>query len=136
MIVDVYARQAFSGTNTSMLSHCSGTAWNQRCSDHFQRVAKGPLAQWKEIVRGDSSSAWTFVPKVDVGVAPCEGAATKPKGSVPKVGVGVAPCEGTAAKPKGSVALAAQPPNCQTNRTPKKTPKHNQLAFRRRLTPP
>ena len=47
----------------------------------------------------------SVVPKVNVGVAPYEGAATKPKGSVvPKVNVGVAPCKGAATKPNGSVA--------------------------------
>ena len=64
-------------------------------------------------MRGDSSSAsaWTFVPKVDVGVAPYEGCCNKPKGSVvPKVDVEVAPCEETATKSKESVA---QPPDQQ-----------------------
>ena len=66
-----------------------------------QQFAKARLAQ-AEFVRGGSS--WTFVPKVDDGVTPHEGAAAKPKGSVvPKVNVGVAPCKGAATKPKGSV---------------------------------
>ena len=41
---------------------------------------KARLAQRAEFVRGDSSSSWTFVSKVYVGVAPYEVAAGKPSG--------------------------------------------------------
>ena len=65
-------------------------AWNQRCAHkrwdpeercsqagtHFHYFAKARLKQRAEFVRGGSSK--TFVPKVDVGVAPSKLAATKP----------------------------------------------------------
>ena len=47
---------------------------------HFHNFANARLTQRAEFVRG--GRFWTFVPKVDVGVAPYEGAATEPKGSV------------------------------------------------------
>ena len=71
----------------------SSMAWNQhiphkrwepeeqypQAGTHFHKFAK---TQRTEFVRGDSSSSWTFGPKVSVGVAPYEGAAAKPRGSV------------------------------------------------------
>ena len=85
-------------SNLSQTLLHSSMAWNQRwdpeerypqAGTHFQNLAKARLTQRAEVVRGGSS--WTFVPKVDVGVALSEGAATKPKGSVvPKVDVRVA----------------------------------------------
>ena len=70
--------------------------WNQRrtqkrwaleerytqAETRFHKFARARLAQKTEHVRGDNSSPWNSVPKVDVCVAPFEGATAKPKGSV------------------------------------------------------
>ena len=56
----------------------------------------------REFVRGGSS--WTFLPKVDCGVAPYEGAANNPKGSVGLV----------------RTVKHTSPPNHQTTRVPTK----------------
>ena len=99
-------RQVFLRPKVSLLTVCSDMAWSQRSSDkrwepeerhaqagiYIQRFAKAKLTQKTEYVQGDSSSAsaWSFIPKVNVGAAPYEGA-TKPKGSiVPKDAVGSA----------------------------------------------
>ena len=90
-IQNIYVRQAVLGRNTtSTLSLHSSMAWKERCAHtrwnleegypqpgtHFHNFAEATLAQRPEFVRGSSSR--TFVPKVDVGVAPYEEAATKP----------------------------------------------------------
>ena len=80
-MLDKYARQSVLGPDYFTLTICSNMAWNQRGSDHFQRFAKAKLVQRTEYVRGDTSSASarSFIPKVNVGVAPYKGAATKPR---------------------------------------------------------
>ena len=113
-------------------------AWNQRTSDHFQRFAKAKHIQSTEDVRGDSSSASarSFIPKVNVGVAPYEGAATtERKGSVvPKVAVGVAQRGGRHRPRPGD--LSPSPLTRQTRRTPKSKLSRRQWAPRHQLLPP
>ena len=96
----------------STLSNYRDVAWHQRGSDNFQRFAKAEVFQRSEFVRGDSSSApaWTFIPKVHVGVAPNE------------VDVGVAPCVGDRPSPgvcglRRSTDRQRRPPkqNCHTD---------------------
>ena len=137
-MIDNFARQAVSGPNIPTLTIVSYTAWNQRTSDHFQKFAKAKHIQRTEYVRGDSSSASarSFIPKVNVGVAPYEGAATtERKGSVvPKIAVGVAQRGGRhRPRPRN---LSPSPLTRQTRRTPKSKLSRRQSAPRHQLLPP